>query len=144
MNKRYLVWRKGGVEKRWGIGWAASWIAMVALAADAGDAIYRCNYDVSIEWNGEQYSVRHQDSVRDGSHIPVSLQGSELQIQISEGAAGTVRVVVSLYEAKPLAPLGRRLTAHGFPVSLGTPTRESWADDAVAVDIALAVSRVGP
>ena len=132
------------MDRRWWIGFTALLVGLVSPAAEPGDSIYRCNYDVSIEWNGDQYSVRHQDSVRDGSHIPVSLQGAELQIQVSEGAAGTLRVVVSLFEAKPLAPLGRRLTAHEFPVSLGALARESWTDGAVAVDLALAVSRVGP
>ncbi|MEM9387681.1 MAG: hypothetical protein AAGA68_21685 [Pseudomonadota bacterium] len=112
-------------------------------AAAAGEAkIYRCNYDVVLELGGESHSVHHQDSVRNGSYIPIRLRGVELQIRLTEHSAKAVSATVSVVEIGTSGGQGQTLAEHEFLVQLGVPVREAWTEGDLSVDSALVVSRL--
>lgn len=112
-------------------------------ARDGAPPVYRCNYDLRVEIDGETHTVHHQDSVRGGSYIPIHLGKMELQIAIGQRTQDAVEVTVTLLKVSAVGQPGDQLTRHQFSMPLGAPVTEKWRDGEVSIDAALSVSVVG-
>ncbi len=101
---------------------------------------FRCNYDIVLEIDGETYEVRHQDSVRNGSHIPLGLGRFSIELTLNQISEHSVQVTVMIFETMRNNG-GRVLRASpDFNARFGHPTNVVWSEGMVRLDIAASVS----
>lgn len=115
--------------------------ARVAIA-EPEPTVFRCHYDLVMKIDGDTHSIRHQDSVRDGSFIPLELQRTVIHLRVSDAGDGQASVQVSVFDRPTSGDLRERVAYPAFTVALGAPTRVSWSEDAVSLELAVAVSKV--
>ena len=111
------------------------------LAADPS-IVFGCNYSLSVQIDGQEFSVSHQDRVRNGSAIPFNLRDYLLQLRITEADSESATVELVLSEKTLDGWHHIYATPPSFVVNLGALAEFEHTDDIAKFDVALIVSKV--
>lgn len=111
------------------------------FAADSS-VVFGCNYTLSVDINGQVFSVSHQNQVTNGGVIPLNLQDYLLQMRITEADSenALVELVLSQESADGWHRIYRKPPS--FRVHLGSPAKFEHNDDIAKFDIDLIVSKL--
>ena len=111
------------------------------LAADSS-IVFGCNYTLSVQIDGQEFSVSHQDRVRNGSSIPFNLQDYFLELRITEADSESATVELVLSEKTLDGWHQIYATPPSFVVNLGAPAEFEHSDDIAKFEVALIVSKM--
>lgn len=117
----------------------AVWI-LPGSASGEPQIVFFANYDINLFIDGVRGSNQASAQVRDGHTIPVDFQSHRVDITISSGAAGKIRVDLKVFEKSQDGWFQMNAEKLAFEGELGVPVEYAWNDAGVALDLALVAS----
>ena len=114
----------------------------VLAQAEDSTVVFGCNYTISISVDGQDFSVSHQDRVRNGSAIPFNLQDFLLQLRVTEAESATATIELILSEKTADGWHQIYATPPSFTVNLGAPAEFKYSDDIATFEVSLIASKI--